>query len=160
MPVKPQHQAEPVQPTNQSPKKRRARGRPFVKNDARIKQNIEAARNGPIELPPPVFSDATLYEDMKHVRQVDSRYDRTESQRDARRWKKENLREFLKTFADLEKAHLLEQAEAQRATVSRDTVEVDVGSEKVLALIESMIGKARKAAGVDDDSGASSGGVE
>jgi hypothetical protein len=51
-----------------------------------------------------VAEDVSLYEDMKHVRRFPKAVDRTEGQRDARKWKDRNLSTFLAKFAELEKA--------------------------------------------------------
>jgi hypothetical protein len=64
-------------------------------------------------------------------------YDRTEGQRDARKWKKEDYKGFLKAFADLERVQ-------PRPDVPNGTSEPDAGTERVMELIEQMLGRARE----------------
>ena len=70
-------------------------------------QAAPAAEGGVTALASP---DGTLFEDMRHVRRFPATEDRTEGQRDARRWKEQDFKGFMAKFADLEKAALAPKA--------------------------------------------------
>lgn len=89
---------------------------------------------------PWVESDASLYDDMLHVRRRPKSEDRTEGQRDCRRWKRDDLRGFLMKFADLEKAHLQARKGSGEQKNSPEPEEtVDEGTEQARAIIRSIL---------------------
>src|SRR5690349_4064208 len=94
-PAQPATDSQPGQPARRG----RGPGRPFTKNDPRLRQNREPG--APVE-----GSDASLYEDMRHARTRPRSEDRTEGQRDCRRWKQNDSKGFLARYAYLEKAAL------------------------------------------------------
>jgi hypothetical protein len=94
--------AEPDE-TNGEAKKRKPNAGSFKPGDPRIRPLQEkAAQAEPLDFSA-VGDESTLYDDMRHVRRFPASMDRTEGQKDARKWKAKDLRGFMKAFADLEK---------------------------------------------------------
>jgi hypothetical protein len=87
----------------------------------------------------PVGAEASLFQDMQHVRRHPKEMDRRQGQRDARKWKEKDLTGFMRKFADLEKAALTTAgkehgvAESDGSTAEPETP--DAGTDRVLALI-------------------------
>jgi hypothetical protein len=84
--------------------------------------------------------DGTLFEDMRHVRRFPASRDRTEGQRDARRWKQQDFKGFMTRLADLEKAALAGQAKAPGAPPPA-VPERDAGSERARKLLREGIAR-------------------
>lgn len=132
---KKRHESQP----NRSAKK--PRGSPFTgPDDPRLRQNMEASRtaasvsaNVSIIDPP---TEASLYDDMVHVRRYPREYDRTEGQRDCRAWKKRDLRGFMSKLADMEKARLTTGADKPAAAATPKAGPVSVVHENGNRLAE------------------------
>jgi hypothetical protein len=76
-----------------------------------------AAGNGDLAVS---ADDSSLYEDMKFVRRHPRAFDKTEGQRDARRWKQRDIRSFLSKLADLEKTAMERQGEPGQTDESEE----------------------------------------
>src|SRR5262245_30125205 len=60
-------------------------------------------RKAAVEESIPDNLEVSLFDDMRHVRRFPVSADRTEGQRDARKWKEGDLDGFMRRYADLEK---------------------------------------------------------
>src|SRR5262245_33739245 len=91
----------------------------FTKGDPRIAPLAAKAQQaeGPAEV---VDDDATLFDDMQHVRRRPKSEDRTQGQKDCRRWKEKNLATFMAKLADLEKAALTSKKTPEPASNGYD----------------------------------------
>ncbi len=127
------------------------RGKPFTgRDDPRNSQNMQALlRDAPplgnaaeVQLVPGEF-EWTLYDGMRHVLSRPKGEDRTEVQRDCRRWKEQNISAFMGKYADLE------QAFAKRMAGGVDEEEVDEGEERCLALLDEALATWNKVTDAD-----------
>jgi hypothetical protein len=125
--------------------KKRPRGKPFTgRDDPRNGRPSPGPPGDRIAAVADPAAEATLYEDMLHVRRKPRSEDRTEGQRDCRRWKKADLKGFLTKFADLEKAALGGKLPGQAKPGAEPYLE-DAGSDRVEALIDELLRKANDA---------------
>jgi hypothetical protein len=85
---------------------------------------------------------ASLYDDMLHVRTRPKSEDRTEGQRDCRKWKTKDLKGFMAKFADLEKVVLSQAKSVPGGRLPTEEILKDEGAERVDALIEQLLTEA------------------
>jgi hypothetical protein len=114
------------------------RGKPFVPGDPRLRQNMEArqaaeAGNDASEVS--ADDNSSLYEDMEHVRRYPKSRDRTQAQKDCRKWKQKDFRGFMSKLADLEKASV----EQRRQGKKPEQAEEDEGAAACLELVERLL---------------------
>jgi hypothetical protein len=117
--------SEPAGPA----KKRRGPGRPFQKNDPRIRQNWERAMQQEL-----TSESEGMLAAMVHVVTKPAWEDRTHEQRNYRDWLKRDIKGFMAKKADLEKAEVA----ARQSDSSDGPVEpkaVDEGTRRVMELL-------------------------
>jgi|GEM_PF-6345577 len=83
---------------------------------------------------------ATLFDDMKHVRRYPKATDRTQGQKDARRWKDKDFKAFMAKYADLEKAWMMKEPQQQEP----DEPVRDKGKERVEVAIQRLLDEAKE----------------
>ena len=114
-------------------KKRAPNSGSFKKGDPRIpavRKRLES--EAPESLPDPTPEERTLFEDMRHVRRYPKSADRTEGQKDARKWKNRDLKGFMTAYAALERVQPL----------STPAQTKDEGTERVIELIDKLLTEA------------------
>jgi hypothetical protein len=120
------------EPENASGSAKKPRGKPFEKG------NTIGARGRAGK--PPVYADASLLEDMRHVRAHPKSEDKTEGQKDCRQWKQQNFREFMSRLSALEEAEFkLLEAEAKVRKPAEERPETDEGTERAIQTCEEWL---------------------
>jgi hypothetical protein len=128
----------------QPEKKGRGPGRPFVKDDPRIRQNLEAAAQ-------PLSEESEgMLAAMRHVVTKPPSRDTTYEQKEYRKWLNLDRKGFMTKKADLEKVALAGQGKGGAAPgdgqLATTPVEQDEASLRVEELIDRLLEKANAAA--------------
>jgi hypothetical protein len=144
------HQNE-QQADSEGAAKGRPRGRPFSKGgDERQAHRLAAVKTDAASDLDEQQASPDLYRDMLHVYTKQAQEDRTQGQKDCRKWKAKDLKGFMAKLADLEKARAGRGGKAEDPSEPEDGYEPDEGDRRLEALLAKGIADGKEEQAQED----------